>query len=173
MKKSLLGLVLSFGMVSSMFGAAGSQSVTMATFTNFPTLIPYSSAKISQIVVQNSNTTTNQTILFFDCPTNVLSFTNAAYTNTISYVTNYVTFYTNYQGLLTFLTNKALVDVTNNVVSATTNNYAQYFSIFVPSNSSVTLPGLSQTFQYGIWMTNATPAATAPGSATVTITYTQ
>jgi hypothetical protein len=173
MKKLLLIAGLAFGLVSSIFGASGSILVNQGSYTNFPTLIPYSSVKVSQIVIQNANALTNQTFLFFDSPTNTVSFTNATYTNTISYATNYLTTYTNYYGLITVLTNKALVDVTNNVVNGTTNNYAQYFSIFVPSNTSVTLPGLNQVFQYGIWITNSTPGtATYPGG-TVTLTYTQ
>jgi hypothetical protein len=124
-------------------------------------------------ITATSVTSANVSAMLVDTPTNSLTFTTPAYTNTISYATNYISSYTNFYGVGVSLTNLNLIDVTNNLVPASTNFYSNRISISAMANSSTIIGGsgpngLNYFFNYGIWATNT---GTVP--ITITVTYIQ
>jgi hypothetical protein len=165
MKKTLLLIGLLAGFTAQVFGASGSFVLPAATYTNFPTLLS-GSAKVTAVTLTTTNN--SATVVFRDAYTNTFNFTNAAYIQTTSYVTNYITTWTNYFGYTNNVTNFALVDVTN-TIPATNYAFPIVLTLGAGTNSTVTYNPLVANFNYGIWMTNTT----AGGSVTVTLTYSQ
>lgn len=121
-------------------------------------------AKVTQIIV-TAPTTNIARVKFYDCPTNTILYTNASYTKIQSYLTNYITLYTNYFGATNAFTNYAMVDITN-TVAASTNTYPLRLEAVAATNSASIYSGVDYQFVNGVWATN-----NAVGSATVTITY--
>jgi hypothetical protein len=154
-------------LASCLIANAASTAITIPAngFSNAPVAIP-GPVKVTSVVLQApvANVTS---IIMYDTPTNQTTFTNAAYTNITSYVTNYITTWTNYYGVVNNATNKALIDVTNNV-AATVNNYNIELSGSAPTNGTVLFQNLQQVYQYGIWITN-----NGAGTAVITIQYNQ
>lgn len=166
MKKLSLGLILIGALVSNTFAATQAITVPSGTMTNFP--ISYGSVKIQQIIVTTPGTNYTTNYEFIDTPTNWLVFTNSAYSNILSYATNYVTTWTNYYGKVNSDTNIDLVDITN-AVAASTNYYPVRIIGSVPTNNATAvLSGVNYYFVSGLWVTNS-----GPGAATFTITYQQ
>lgn len=168
-KKFLLSVGL-VGLVTLSVSGASSTTFTLAaaTFTNAsnPTTGISAPVKVSQVIVSSAANNT-ATLQFIDCPTNIVTFTNAAYSNIVSYVTNYISTYVNFYGATNSITNKTLVDITNSV-AATSFAYNTEFIVTVPTNSTVTFNNLAAQFNFGLGVTN-----TAGGAATVTVNYTQ
>ena len=155
MKKILsLLAVASILVFSTSVKASYTVSVTVqpGTFTNL-LLIKNGSANLQNITL-TATTATNATVLFVDCPTNILWYTNAAYTNTYSYATNLITLTTNFYGEATYFTNFALIDVTNNLVNAGTNYYPVRFGGGAPASGSTYYQSINAYFNDGIWITN-------------------
>lgn len=120
--------------------------------------------RVSQMVI-TATTSTNATGLVLDSVIPALSTNTLAYTNTISYGTNLIWGYTNYFGVITSLTNFALVDVTNNVVPTNVFYYPS-MPVAAIGNSSSTIANLNQTFVRGIEVTNG-----GVGNLNVTVSY--
>jgi hypothetical protein len=145
-----------------------SQTCSPGTYTNVLSLTPNSgSIRVSQIIV-NALTVTNVSGYFVDAPTNWLAYTNLAYTNTISYATNYVNLWTNSYGVVNGTTNLALIDNTNNVVPASTNLYPSRVGVGCLGGSVAVFQGVNYYFENGIWFTN-----TGSGTEQITIIYQQ
>lgn len=167
MKKLLLSSLLFGALATGAFAASQAITVPSGTMTNFP--INLGSVKLTQIIASCPGTNYTTNVVFVDTPNNSLLYTNAAYSNTLSYATNYVITYTNYYGRTNNLTNLVLVDVTNNLVAATTNNYPQRLIFALAgSNTSVRFDQVNYYFVEGLWVTNS-----GPGAVTLTITYQQ
>ena len=167
MKKliTILGLA---SLTLSLQAASFTLTIPGNTMTN---LLPTfnGSTKVTQIVV-TAPSMTNTSVQLIDCVggTN-LTYTQAAYTNQISYSTNWNYIYTNYFGVTT--TNSytnVLYDVTNNVVAAVTAAYPVRAAVAVPAGNSYKLDQVNYYFMNGIGVTN-----TSTGLATVSITYQQ
>lgn len=159
---ALLGLVT---LVNSASAITISQSVLPNSMTNL--LSVYNgAAQVSQIII-TATTATNASVLFIDTPTNQLTYILGAYSNRVSYATNYVTSWTNYYGVAQSTTNLALIDITNSVAS-TTNFWPQRLSVAAAASTSARFDQVNYYFNQGIWITN-----TGSGNATVTITYHQ
>ena len=103
-----------------------------------------------------------------DAPTNALGYSTLAYSNIVSYATNYVLTWTNYYGVVqsnnyvggTLLTNWQLVDITNSVASAT-YLYSVRLYMSAAANTTVTYGPTSGNlngfyFDQGMWATNMT-----------------
>ena len=181
MKKFLIALALGFTISANAGTFTLSQSVLAGTMTN----IYVGPCKLTQIIV---NSTNNATGILVDSSTNTgIVYTTAPFTNTVSYLTNAYNlatngtysqfFYTNYYGVLTYLTNwnnpgastygpgpLVQVDVTNSV-PATTNTLPLMYVSCTTVPSIITAP--SQYMFRGISFTN-----TSPNAGTVTITVT-
>ncbi len=164
MIKSLLVGVLCFGLVSAANAATyTSMLFTNSVFTNFfyPSTNNAPVAKlpvqVQQIMIANPSSNTLDFYLY-DIPTNSLTVTNAAYTNTVTYLSNYVVMLTNYYGYVTpSITNTVIVDNTNNVVAAGTNTVVPKLVFAVaPSSTFVTPVGLNYYFYQGLWVSNST-----------------
>jgi len=137
-------------------------------FSNFQNPVLVSQASVA------SATSSQGIVTLYDTTTNVPSTTGyplwsyqvPAYTNIISYVTNYYVFYTNFYGTTQYsYTNKALIDVTNSV-PLSTNYFNSPLFLSAPTNTTVTFTSISAVFNYGIWATNS-----GTGPATITLTY--
>lgn len=165
MKKILLILGL-VSLSTKLLAASATAIIPANTMTNFVLL---SQAPVKVISLSANTFTTNSAIIFaYDTPTNATVYTNAGYTNILSYVTNYITTYTNYYGYTNNLTNKALVDVTNSVAITTNNLYPLRYSASIGTNATVLTDQLNAVFNQGLWITNQSVGAVA-----VTVTYQQ
>lgn len=162
LKLTIMGLML-IGLNAS---AAFTTSLTVVpgTMTNLLTAIN-GSIDIKSVTVQAA-VTTNALFSLVDTPTNSLVYVNPAYTNKLRYATNMI--YgplTNYYGVTNFLTNIALITISN-VVAQSTNNY-NTFGFSAAANSTVTYDQ-DLYFNHGAWVTNF-----GGGNVVVTITYVQ
>ena len=168
MKKFILSTVAVLALALQSFGALTS-TVTLSPggFTNIITFPLSGYARVTGIAL-TATTATNTSVTLVDTPTNVLSYVIPAYTNTISYATNLIVGWTNYFGVVNYWTNISLVDITNNLVPASTNLYLNRYSIGALASSSTVVNPLNIQFEQGIWVTN-----TGTGTATVSINYVQ
>jgi len=150
----------------SAFAVSGSVTVSIAAAGMTNVLAPLrGSAQITQVILTApANNTASVTMV--DSVTNILTYTNASYITLGSYVTNYITTYTNFFGTVNSFTNAALVDysITN---AATAYSYPNLLTVTAGTNSSVMIP-YPQTFNFrnGVYATN-----TGSGSLTLTVTY--
>lgn len=146
--------------------------ITNGVFTNIPFLNP-GPVRVSQFLVSGTSTnagTNVAAIILVDTPTNNLTYTNLAFTNTLTYATNVTNFNTNYYGVTNAFTNIVLIDNTNNAVAATTNNWPQRLIIPIPTVPTLDIVGtVNYYFQNGLWITNTA----TNGAATLTLTYQQ
>jgi hypothetical protein len=164
MIKKLSLLLTLLGLAIASKAATLSVTVPIGGITN----IWAANARVTQVIVA-APTTTNTGVLFIDSPTNQLTFVQNAFTNTVSYATNVVTTYTNFWGTVQNITNlDALVDITNNVVAASTNLYPQRISLSALANTTYLADNVNYYFINGVTITN-----TSSGTANVTITYFQ
>lgn len=170
MKKFILSLVGLFAVVTATQAYTVSIQVQPNTLTNLFASYggPTNGAFVLTSVIITANNT-NSTVAFIDTPTGALTVSQAAYTNSISYATNYITLWTNFYGVVQSTTNIALVDVTN-IVSTATYTYPTVLSAGAAAGTSTTLSG-RYVFQNGVFVTN-TAAAGYPGLPTITATFT-
>ena len=166
-KFALIGLLASLALYSQAAQNTMTVSIPGAGVTNLVNALPSGAIQVSQITLLSTATTAGRALIY-DCPTNVFMYTNAAYTQPISYVTNYISTWTNYWGVTNSITNVALIDTTINVAS-NVNWYPLRFVGQAGTNSSATFNG-SWVFNRGAWATNATIGG---GTVQVQITYQQ
>lgn len=161
MKKLFISALLGVSLIT-----ASANSVTTVVnpgvFTNL--LSGFNQSVLVKQVVISANST-NASALLIDTSTNALTYTNAAYTNTISYATNYISTWTNYYGVAQSYTNLQLVDVSN-PVPITTNSYPVRLGVACVAGSTAKYDQVNYYFNRGIWATN-----TSSGIATITIVY--
>lgn len=146
---------------------ASTLSISIPAGTAINLMPNFSSTKITQIIATAAGTNYTTNLLVYDCPTNVFAYTNAAYTNIISYATNYISTWTNYYGATNSVTNISLVDATNNV-AAQSNSYPQRMNLAFPSNSVTRLDNVNYYFYITPWVTNV-----GPGAISLTVTFQQ
>lgn len=166
MKKILLSIGLALGLFTFSASAVNStQTLAAGGYTNMPTLLSNGVNVIAFTLTSAANNTA--TITVYDAPFTNISYTVGSYSNILSYVTNYITTWTNYYGYTNSITNRAIVDYTN-FVAGVTNTYPIMYVLTCPTNSTVQFNNLNTRFQYGVYVTN-----TAGGAATLTLQYTQ
>lgn len=179
MKKLILSVIGSAAVVlaaytSSVFGATISATVVSGTMTNLLSTIN-SSVKVTSITLTSATNGASR-VEFWDTPTNALSFSAPAYTNTISYATNLVgapgSYWTNYFGVINtnFMLTNVLVDVPFSNGAATVS-YPLRFVGATAAGTSTTFGGVNYYFNNGLWITNVSSGGGGP--ATVTVTYQQ
>ena len=164
--KKFLSTLAAISLCSVAFANTATVTIAPNTFTNLLSFGPnLGSANVVAISVA-SVTGTNTTVSLIDTPTNQLYFTWTAYTNRISYATNYNTTWTNFYGVVQ--TNSApiiaLIDVTT-VVAAGSNAYPVRLTASAVA-SGTTLFTTHTYFDQGIWVTNS-----SLGTAAVSISY--
>ena len=169
MKKFILSLVGVLAVVTAQAYTVSIQ-VQPNTLTNLFASYggPTNGAFVLTSVIITANNT-NSTVAFVDTPNGSYTNYTAAYTNRISYATNYVTTWTNFYGVVQSTTNVSLIDV-NQTVGALTNTYPTVLSAGAAAGTSTTLSG-RYVFQNGVFLTN-TSAAGYPGLPTITATFT-
>lgn len=171
MKKLLVSLVVGIGLLAN--AATVTVTIPATTGTNVPTILnPYGTngapfTLLSAVLVPASGCAAN--VYLYDSPL-YLWYTNAAYSNITSYVTNYIAMWTNYYGYTNYWTNASLIDVTNSVLG-TSNAYPVALVLAAPTNVPTTFVNLNTRFRYGCLITNT--VNTAQGTPTLTLTYTQ
>ena len=174
MKKLILSLLAAVALTTANAGTITLTTVVQTSgLTNLlanlaPTNGPI---KILQVLVSNAGSTTNS-VQLIDMPFGQLQYTNAAYTNTSYAYSNSVALatYTNYYGVVTVLTNTFLVELTNNLVIASTNNYPTRLALTASAGSTIATPMGSAyySFIYGLWATNVpVSGGTTPLSVTI------
>ena len=169
MKRILSALFLS-GLLSIQ-AATVSFTVTNGGFTN-SSLMLGGPVKVTQIIVASSTTNQIASLQFIDTPTNSLTYTNAAYTNITSGLTNIITLWTNYMGVTNTFTNISLIETTN-TVAANTNSYPVRIAVNIGTNSTLKMDQVNYYFAQGFWVTNSAAVASNSGPATVTVTFQQ
>lgn len=185
------GLFLASTVISSQ-ALQVTQTIPVGGFTNLITTFNNAPIKVTQIIVVTP-TATNTSGLLIDTPTNQLTFISPAYTNIVSYATNYVSNltgsgtpyagytylaqWTNYYGVVQSIstnlstagvavTNLFLVDATN-IVAASTNLYPARVGVGAAyNNNPAVFSGVNYYFQQGCWFTN-----TSTGTAQITLIY--
>ena len=168
-KKLSIGCALVIA-CSSHAATVASLQFTNSVFTNFPGLSARP-VRVTQIILSNP-TSNEENIVMYDIPNNSLTYSNAPYTNTVSYLSNVVTTLTNYYGAVASLTNVMLFDNTNNAVLGATNNVPPKLLITVPANSSFRVDSVNYYFYQGVWITNSTAyGAGTNGQLGITLTY--
>jgi len=165
--KKFFSIVASVAISYSVF-AASSSSVTLptATITNLlgNSAGAAGSLKITQIVVTSPANNT-ATIAIYDTWTNILTYSNSAYSTVSSYATNLITSWTNFFGATNYMTNIALIDYSN-YVAAATNTLSPLVTVTVPTNQTLILSEQSYYFNKGAFATNL-----ATGTATISVNY--
>jgi hypothetical protein len=148
---------------------ASSFSLTSAanTLTNVLGTVVSGPVKILQVsVTTGAQGLTNAP--FYDMVTNsqvnIFTYTNAAYTNQVSYPTNLVWTYTDFWTHVTSLTNLVLVDIVS-TNAATTNFYPVRLALSAAAGTTYTVSG-NFYFMNGMWFTN-----TSQGTVTLTVLY--
>jgi hypothetical protein len=158
--KTIFSLIAAVLFAVNIHAATVATSVIQAGTSNVVT----GSLKATQFVLV-SGTTSAARVDIYDSPTAVLTNTLPAYITLGSYVTNYITSYTNYFGVQNNFTNVALVQysITN---AATTNVYPLILTLTAGTNQTVVVDGVDYFFSRGLTITN-----TGVGTATVSATY--
>lgn len=146
MKSLILVAVLAMLAVSA---RAETYSTSVAAGTNV--LKASQSLALNSVLFANG-TGSAVTIELFDAPTNALTFSVGAYTNTLQYVSNVVSTVVGITGHTNTFTNSTLVTVPNSVSSATVA-YRSIIKATIPANSSLTVP-LETIAAYGVLATN-------------------
>ncbi len=161
--KKILTSLLSLGSAVAVYGTTFTVTVLPGTATNL-----YTGPCLVKQVVLSSIDTTNSTAYLFDSTayTN-LAYVLPAYSNTVSYATNYINTWTNYWGAVTITTNLALIDATNTLVAASTNAYPIKFSGSVTAGTSYKVDQVYVPYIMGLQATN--PATSGKVVFTVTI----
>lgn len=165
MKNKFISVLALFGLTLSLQAATISQTIATGVMTNIIGMAG-GPVKVTQIII-SSPSNNIASVQLIDTWTNQLNYTNLAYTNILTYATNYVSTWTNYYLATNSVTNLSLVDVTNSVAS-TTNAYPIRMTLVAQTNSVVRVDNANYYFANGLWLTN-----TGPGNVTVTLTFQQ
>ena len=136
MKTIVKYIVAVFALATISLNAATlTQGVTSGiTATN--SLIGTNAVWVSSVAFANPTAVT-ATYSLYDAPASTLTYTRGAYTNWISFTTNYVTTITNFSGVVQSETNAAVYTVANPVSSAT-GNYRLLVTVAVPAGETYT-----------------------------------
>lgn len=164
MKKFFISVSLAASFCISAIAGTATVSVNPGGFA----LLCAGPIKVSQLIVTGT-TATNATAIIVDTATNSMTYSLGAYTNTISYLTNLPSIYTNYWGVLNTNansggTNMVQVDVANSVAISTPS--CPTVAVASTASASITLVNLNQYFFRGAWVTN-----TGSGVVSITATY--
>ena len=164
-KKTLIGVGLVGSLLLPAKAVTLSMTLTNGQFTSFTGLNP-GPVTITQFAMTYSN---QSVITFYDVGTNQLLYTNNAFTNTSSYLTNVTNSITNYYGVANYFTNIVLIDNTNNIVAATTNTILPRVTLGV-TNGTTYADHVNYYFLNGLWLSNS---STGAGTPSITITFQQ
>lgn len=170
LKQALMGCIVAAAVV----GTAPTSNAAQITVTipgNTITNILVGAGRISQFVLTSSSTT-NNTLAFYDCPSNTLTYIINAYSNVVLTVGSYTNIYTNYFNVLTTNIYTAQTTSTNSV-GPLTNTYNGLLTAQVTANSTLTIgtavatyPNASLYYFFnGVTVTNI---GTGPAAATLT-----
>ena len=134
---------------------AATINMTIPSAVNITNIISSNSTAVAAITIANPGSTI-LTVKFFDTPYTNLTYTNAAFTNSYSYVTNYLTTYTNFSGVVSTNTNSAIFTTTRGFTNTGRAYPSLSFSIGA-SNTFVYYPSTAgYVFGSGVAVTNST-----------------
>lgn len=170
MKKYILSILAGLAVSSVAHAAQYTMVVNSGTFTNILTPLNGTfyngAAKVTQVVITPLVVNSNSIIGLVDTPTNSFTYLNPGYTNTVTYATNIVTYWTNYFGVVNSNSFVGIVDASNAVPSSTVA-YPYRLTGAANYGTSTTFSG-TYYFNNGIYATNS-----GQGAASVTITFQQ
>lgn len=168
MKKLINYIEIGLVAVGMLVGVnAKAVSVTYTLAANGVTNVFTSPVKLTQVLIQGTNVSASVNTWFFDAPSTVLTNVVGAYTNTLTYGTNFVTTWTNFWGGTNSVTNIAIVEVSNPVI-ASTNTYQIRLAPVGTGTTLTKYDNVNYYFVNGLTITNS-----GTGTATIGITYQQ
>lgn len=170
MKKLIISTLTGVLLASSALGASLSITIPSNVFTNLtPGTFGLGSGymKVTGLSLTAAATAAT-TVTLIDSPTNALTYVVPSYTNTVSYATNMTISWTNYWGNVNTNYGTFLVDNTNNVVAAITNNYPVRYTLSATTNTTTSVSSMDTIFDNGFAVTN-----NSGGSAVLTVTFQQ
>lgn len=113
---------------------AAEASVTTTT-NSYNSVIGTNAVNIAQITVANAAASA-MTVRVYDSPNTNTTYVRGAYTNTLSYLTNLVTVFTNFSGVIQTNTNQVLYTYTS-VAPQATNSYRLLTTLSVPASDTL------------------------------------
>lgn len=150
MKKLILNLVAILALVSSVYATDDSKTIPTATTTN----ILSGQFHLQSLEVIN-NAAAAQTVKFYDAPTTAILWTNVAWTNWSTVVSNLVVTTTNYNGVVETATNLVTV-TTANPHAVAANTYRLFKTMVIGAGATTTWTPISGVYlSYGMTMTNS------------------
>lgn len=162
MKKLLLVIACAALAVLNVEGATATGNYTSAGTNSLLSV----GGTATSVTIANSAASAS-TVAFINAPSTSLTYTLAAYTNTVQYTTNITNIITTTTGLsqTNISENVLVIERQNN--AASTNNYTTLLTLTVPASQTLTYTfgGNGQAFSQGILVTNST-------NANITFTYT-
>lgn len=152
MKKFMNSLIVTLLLLLTTLRVSAIDVVTSLA-TNDTQSVASSGIYIASVTIQNATGVTD-TVRLIDAPSTSLTYTRGSFTVPTSYTTNYVSTYTNINGVVTSVTNSALFTL-NTTVAATTNSYRTINLFTVPANTTVTWTPVNGAYTvYGLLVTN-------------------
>ncbi len=166
MKKYLISALMGLSVVGASATTISTNINPGGVFSLVSASANVGSFNIRQVAI-TATTGTNALVSLIDAPSTNVTYVNAAYTNRLSYGTNWNTTWTNFYGVTQ--TNPtpivALIDITN-TVAASTNSYPVRMIAGAALNSTAVFNGVNYYFDQGVLLTNV-----GGGAATVIITF--
>lgn len=158
--KKLFASITALLLASATYAAEVSSAVTMAD-----TWITGGGKTVSGLRLTSTN---NITVSLYDSFTNIVHFTNSAYTITQTYATNRVVKTTNTLGVIQTNTYPGVFTTTLSVAANTNNPLPVLLSISTAPNTTTTISGLNTAFLRGI---TARSLGSPASNATLTVIY--
>ena len=165
MKKILISALMGISLIAS--ATSVSTTIVPGGVFNLVSASPNFGSFLVRQVAITATTATNALVALLDAPSTNTLYVNPAYTNRLSYGTNWNIAWTNFYGVVQTNTTPitALIDITNTVPAAT-NSYATRLIAGAAANSTAVFQGVNYYFDNGVLLTNQ-----GSGTATVVITY--
>lgn len=158
-------LIKSFGIFTALFFSIGafSQTLSSSLTADTPAYVATGKAKITSLYVINSSSSNTMTLSLYDAASTNLLVIRPAYTNVISYATNYSVTSTNGDGILSTNTFSGWYTAYA-LQSAATNSRTALLSYIIPAATVRTIP-LSAYVSQGLTLNPAN------AGGTVEVTY--
>lgn len=159
---------ITIGLLALSLVSVKAASITVTLLNGAATNLSVANQINAPVVVTTvllSANTTNSSVQFLDAPAMALTYTIAAYTNTLTYASNVISSYINYFGATNTTTNlQAVTTVLTN--AAVTTNFQTRFQASALASTTYTIDGANYNFNNGVLITN-----NSSGIATITINY--
>jgi len=154
-------------LLGSSIAISNATTVALTVNPNSYTNLITGSAIVKQVILTSQSTNSAFALLIDSANKTNLSYVTLPYTNILSYATNLPVTWVDFYGATNWVTNIALVDISNSVAQ-TTNPYPIRLSVAAPANSSATFGPINYYFGSGVMVTN-----TSTNTISISLTYQQ